>query len=294
MAAKILTFANGKGGVGKTTSAINIGVIAAKLQKKVLIISMEPQGNVNMGFTGITQDRKIPLPNICDLLEGSLFKKEDANVYKFGREGELDIIESDTRLIDLEVKFSNSQNPNIQFFTLRDTIKRITKIHNYDFVIIDIDPNPNKLMLQGIACADEIIVPTKPSIFDVHGFNMLFESISGMNDAFGLDIKIGLVFPTMINLISTKSKQHWDSLIPNLKKHSLVQNIATWEEGIPTNTAVQNIQNEEGVPFIMKINLHNKNPNKAAKAYENLFIKYILGKENKEENNEDNNYYHFQ
>lgn len=273
---KVLSFAIQKGGSGKTTSVTNIGSILAKKNQRVLIISFEPQGNVAASFSNVIKDLN-NWPNIYDIIVNKKqFDPSLSNVFKQGRNGTLDVIIADADLNKLSVELSTTQDIKKKYHSLRIAIEEIKKIKEYDYILIDIDPQANELMINAIVAADEIMVPLKTGIYDSKGLPTILEAIEGLNEGLSMNKTVGLIFPTMINKVSTKTRELWGELKKALDQNRLVKNVATFDEGIPQNIEIQSSIGENGLPASLANNINKKTLGKGILSYKVLVEKYIL------------------
>ncbi|NQX83307.1 MAG: AAA family ATPase [Mycoplasmataceae bacterium] len=273
---KVLSFTIQKGGVGKTTSVTNIGSILAKKGKKVLILSFEPQGNIGASFK-----KYINTPsswtNVYDLIKNKKeFNPKEVNIFKCGEFGELDVVVSDNRLNQFATELSSTQDIKTKYHSLRLLIKDIKSKKEYDFILIDIDPQANELMINAIIASDEVIIPIKAGIYDSQGLPSIFTAIEGLNDALGLNKKIGLIFPTMINKVSTKAEKTWNKMRDALLQNPLINKVVEYKDGVPQNSDIQNSLIENGVPAALHENLQKKNLGKGVESYKKIVEEYIL------------------
>lgn len=165
---KIVSIANQKGGVGKTTTAINLGAALANLDKQVLIIDMDPQGNSSRGVGVDINMLKKTLYNV-------LIGEEDVNniIYttNFKR---LDILPSNLNLANFNAKIVNITNE--PQYALRDVSKKIKKA--YDYIIIDCPPSLGLLTLNALSASDSILIPVQCEYFAMEALAQMLGTIS--------------------------------------------------------------------------------------------------------------------
>ena len=177
---KVISISNHKGGVGKTTSAINIGAGLNKLGKKVLLIDLDPQANLSQSLGLIEQDK-----NIYGAIRGE-YKLEPIEVLKG-----LDIIPSTLDLSGAEVEMSGEAGRE---YILRELIEPIRP--SYDFILIDSPPSLGLLTINSFTASDEILIPLQAQYLAVQGLTKLIEVVDKIKRRLNKELKIGGVFIT--------------------------------------------------------------------------------------------------
>ena len=182
---KIISIANQKGGVGKTTTAINLSTAVAAIDKKVLLVDSDPQGNASTGL-GITEDRRTP--SLYDLLSSGEF---DSRAIKRTLIPNLDIITSTQDLAASEIDLADVENRERQ---LKNIIK---KISGYDYFFIDCPPALGLLTINGLVAASSVIIPLQCEFFALEGLSSLINTIELIKQNFNPELEIEGVVLTM-------------------------------------------------------------------------------------------------
>ena len=191
---KIISIANQKGGVGKTTTAINLSTAMVAIDKKVLLIDSDPQGNASTGL-GILEDSRTP--SLYDLLSNGEFDKEAIKKTSIPN---LNIITSTLDLAASEIELAEVKNRERR---LKSIIKKIT---GYDYFFIDCPPALGLLTINGLAAANSVIIPLQCEFFALEGLSSLTNTIKSIKQNFNPDLKIEGVLLTMHDKRSSLSE----------------------------------------------------------------------------------------
>ena len=165
-----LIIANQKGGVGKSTTTINLGAGLARLNKKVLIIDTDPQGHSTLGLNILTEKKK----TLSDLLTEEGVKPQDT--IQQTKYTNLDIIPSNLSLAIADLKLATL---GAKEFKLRNKIKEIEK--NYDYIVIDSPPTFGTLTMNAFTTGREIILPVQLGYLSLEGVSNFIDTINFVN-----------------------------------------------------------------------------------------------------------------
>lgn len=185
---KIIAIANQKGGVGKTTTAINLGTAMAAVKKKVLIIDMDPQGNAS---TGLGVERSKRRVNSYALMTGEA-RVQDA-VSSTSVPG-LDLISSGVDLAGAELELVDVEKRE---YRLKMALKG--RLEAYDYVLIDCPPALGLLTLNALVAADEVMVPLQCEFFALEGISHLIKTIERVRRSFNPRLEIQGIVLTMFD-----------------------------------------------------------------------------------------------
>ena len=228
---RIIAIANQKGGVGKTTTAINLSASLAEKGRKVLAIDMDPQGNMS---SGLGLDKNSIDGTIYDMIIGEADVEEV--IHKNTIEN-LDILPSNVDLSAVEIEMIDVENKE---FVVKNSIQKIRD--NYDYVIIDCPPSLSLLTVNAMTTADSVLVPIQCEYYALEGLSQLIHTVELVKDRLNPILEIeGVVF-TMYDARTNLSLQVVenvkDNLEQNIYKTIIPRNIRLAEapsHGLPIN-----------------------------------------------------------
>ena len=240
---RVIAVANQKGGVGKTTTAINLSACLAEKGQKVLAIDMDPQGNMTSGL-GIDKDEVEK--NIYDLMIGQVGVEE---VLQKEAIENLDVIPTSIDLSAAEIELIGVEDKE---FIIRNAVAPIKD--NYDYIIIDCPPSLSMLTINAMTTADSVLVPIQCEYYALEGLSQLIHTVELVKERLNPILEIeGVVF-TMYDARTNLSLQ----VVENVKDN-LNQNI--YKTIIP-----RNIRLAEAPSYGMPINLYDPK-SKGAESY---------------------------
>lgn len=228
---RIIAVANQKGGVGKTTTSINLSACLSSLGKKVLAIDMDPQGNMTSGL-GVEKENLEY--SVYDLIigEADIQKVMVKNTFE-----NLDVLPTNIDLAAAEIELIGVEEKE---YIIRNVVKEV--IDEYDFIIIDCPPSLNMLTINAMTTADSVLVPIQCEYYALEGLSQLIHTIELVKERLNPELSIeGVVF-TMYDARTNLSLQVVenvkDNLNQNIYKTIIPRNIRLAEapsHGLPIN-----------------------------------------------------------
>lgn len=202
---RTIVIANQKGGVGKTTTAINLSASLAELGQKVLVIDIDPQGNTS---SGLGVEKNEVENTVYELLLGE--SKVEKCIQKEVIEN-LDIISSNINLAAAEIELTGFEEKE---YILKKAVAKVRK--KYDFIIIDCPPSLNTLTINAMCAADTVLVPIQCEYYALEGLSQLMNTVELVRERLNRKLEIeGVVF-TMYDARTNLSPQVVENVKNNL------------------------------------------------------------------------------
>ena len=246
MSAKVICVTNQKGGVGKTTTAVNLSYYLAKDKFKTLLVDFDPQGNATSGLGIEKNDAEQLGTTMTEVVLGVASMKSCIRATKYKR---FDLAPATPELANAEVEITNQQK---KFTRLRDAINSVKD--DYDYVIIDLPPSLSLLTVNGMIASNYLLLPVQTEFYALEGVAQLLESMKLVMKQANPGLKLLGVVATMYDKRTSLSTQ----VFKEIKKY--FKNLA-FETIIPRNVRVAEAPSH-GVP----VGAYDKF-SKGAKAY---------------------------
>jgi chromosome partitioning protein len=250
--ARVIAIANQKGGVGKTTTAVNLGASLAASERHTLIIDSDPQGNATSAL-GFAKD-----PARRTLYQALILGEPIDRVAIDAHIDGLDLIPSDKNLVGAAVELISMENRE---YRLRDVIKPLRE--NYEFIIIDCPPSLDILTVNALAASDSVLVPVQCEFLALEGVSELLDTLARLRRAINPSLAIEGILLTMYDDRTTLSRQ----VAADLRSFFGAQ---VFESVIPRNVRLAEAPSH-GMPVIF-YDIHSK----GAESYIQLAKEVIL------------------
>lgn len=247
---KIISIANQKGGVGKTTTAVNLSTILAKKGKKVLIIDTDSQGNATSGL-GIDKDIDLSIYDVIindENIDKTIIKTQIKN---------LDICPSSINLAGAEVELVSMEAREKKMKEKIDCLK-----DKYNYIIIDCPPSLGLLTLNAFTASDSVLIPVQCEYYALEGLGQLINTINLVRKHLNKDLAIEGALLTMFDIRTNLSNQ----VVKEVKKY--------FENKVYKTVIPRNVKLSESPSYGMPISVYDPK-SKGAKSYEKFVKEFI-------------------
>lgn len=220
---KIISLVNQKGGVGKTTTSINLAASLGLLDKKVLLVDLDPQGN---STTGVGVDKGALKATVYNALIGECDGKTAIKKTKFKN---LDLLPANINLAGIDIEFVNKQNTDPSFLKGAQLKRVLTDVQDsYDYILIDCPPSLGILTTNALTASNSVIIPVQCEFFALEGIMQLLNTIRFARKKLNPTLEIEGVVLTMLdsrtilgldvveNVRSFFKEKVYDTIIPRM------------------------------------------------------------------------------
>jgi chromosome partitioning protein len=204
---KIIAVSNQKGGVGKTTTSVNLAAGLAAMGRRILLIDLDPQGNAAMGC-GIDKDKVIY--SSCELL---LEEVPASEILISNKEIGVDVIPGNADLTAAEVQLMETKNRERR---LSDALLKIK--NDYDYILIDCPPSLNMLTINAMVAANSVLIPMQCEYYALEGLTDLMSTMNSIRDRLNPTLHLEGILRTMVDNRSRLTKDVSDQLLSYFKE----------------------------------------------------------------------------
>lgn len=254
---KIIAIANQKGGVGKTTTAVNLSTILAKKGNKVVLLDADPQGNATSGLGVEKEDGK----SLYDVL---INEEPVENTLRDTVEKNLKICPSNMNLAGAEVELVSQMSREHRLKEQLELVK-----DKYDYILIDCPPSLGLITLNSFTASDSVLIPVQCEYYALEGLGQLINTINLVKKHLNKSLEIEGAILTMYDIRTNLSNQ----VVKEVKRY--------FDDKVYKTVIPRNVRLSEAPSFGMPITIYDPK-SKGAKSYEKLAKEFLKSQENKE------------
>ena len=254
---KVISVANQKGGVGKTTTTVNLSTLLAKKGKKVLLIDTDPQGNATSGL-GVDKDVEL---SVYDILVGDTTFEETVQETAIKN---LKVCPSNISLAGAEVELVSMMSREQRLKAKLDLVK-----DQYDYILIDCPPSLGLITLNSFTAADSVLIPVQCEYYALEGLGQLLNTINLVKKHLNKSLEIEGALLTMYDIRTNLSNQ----VVKEVKKY--------FDDKVYKTVIPRNVRLSEAPSFGMPITMYDPK-SKGARSYEKLAKEFLKMEEAKE------------
>ena len=247
---KVISVANQKGGVGKTTTTVNLATLLAKKGKKVLLIDTDPQGNATSGL-GVTKELEL---SVYDVLVGETSLDESIQETAIKN---LKICPSNISLAGAEVELVSMMSREQRLKVKLDEVKE-----KYDYILIDCPPSLGLITLNAFTASNSVLIPVQCEYFALEGLGQLLNTVNLVKKHLNKDLEIEGALLTMYDARTNLSNQ----VVKEVKKY--------FENKVYKTVIPRNVRLSEAPSYGMPISIYDPK-SKGAKAYEKFTKEFL-------------------
>lgn len=248
---KVIAITNQKGGVGKTTTTLNLGVGLANQGKRVMLLDADPQGSLTVSL-GVKAPDNLPV-SLANIMQAVIDDKRIPDKIGILHHDEgVDLLPSNIELSGTEITLFNTMSREYVLHSYLETVKR-----HYDYILIDCMPSLGMMTINALSAADSVIIPSQPNYLSTKGLNLLMHSIARVKKQINPKLRIDGILLTMVDNRTNNAK----AIISSLRT-SVGDNIRVFDTEIPFSVRAAESSLEGRSIFS-----HDKN-GKVAAAYE--------------------------
>ncbi len=270
MPCNVIAIVNQKGGVGKTTTCVNLGIGLAREGKNVLMVDSDPQGSLSISL-GYPQPDKLPVSLATVMSKTILDEPIEINEGILHHVEGIDLMPANIELSGLEVSLVNAMSREKVMKQYIDTIKQ-----SYDYVLMDCMPSLGMLTINNLAAADSILIPVQAQYLSAKGLEQLLQTINKVRKQINPKLKIDGILMTMVDGRTNDSKE-----ISTLFRETYGSKLKVFDFAIPYYVRAAEASS-------CGKSIFNHDPKgKVAEAYRNLAKEVILLEINRKKNKSD-------